>query len=130
MTTLSQSDTITGADLSEDLYVRWGALLVEPSNTHPVSAQPFFDITILRNGSSIGSFHADAESKQGGGWTQYGYLGGEAWYKTDVFSFDLSTFSIGDTIAVSMSIHDCGWGGHGASAFLDGIGTTPLPNPV
>ena len=32
VTTLSQSDTITGADLSEDLYVRWGLCWL----SHPI----------------------------------------------------------------------------------------------
>lgn len=128
-TTLSQTDTLTSADLTEDLYVGWGALLIEPSNEHPVNAQPYFDIAVLRNGSTIGSFHADALTKQGGGWTQYGYLGGEAWYKTGVYTFDLSTFSVGDSITVNMSIYDCAYSGHGAAAFLDGIGTTPIQDP-
>lgn len=129
-TTLSQSDTITVGDLTEDLYVRWGALLIEPSNAHPEGDQPTFDINILKNGASIGSFHADALNHQGGGWADYGDYGGDAWYKTDIFTFNLSTFSVGDLITVSMSVVDCGWGGHGGSAFLDGIGTTALPNAV
>lgn len=127
-TTISQSDIITSADLSETLYVRWGALLVEPSNAHPAGDQPMFDIAVLRNGAPIGSFHADALNKQAGGWANYGNYGGTAWYKTDVWSFNLGTsFQENDTITVSMSVYDCGWGGHGGAAFLDGIGTTPPP---
>lgn len=132
-TTLSQTDTLLAADLDDFLYVRWGALLIEPENQHPLGDQPKFDIDITRNGASIGTFHADALSKQGGGWADYGDLYGTAWYKTGIFTFDLSGFNAGDTIGVSMTVVDCGWGGHGGAAFLDGIGTTVLPpidNPI
>ncbi|KAF0233489.1 MAG: hypothetical protein FD177_1603 [Desulfovibrionaceae bacterium] len=130
-TTISQSSVLSATDLTETLYVRWGALLIEPEDgTHPTGAQPAFDIVIQKNGSPIDSFHADALNKQGGGWANYGDLWGTAWYKTDLYTYSLSNFSIGDTITVMMSVIDCGWGGHGGAAFLDGIGTTPLPNPV
>lgn len=131
-TTLSQSATLTAADLTQKLYVRWGAMLVEPSNAHPVDAQPSFGIAVLINGSSIGSFHADALNKQAGGWVTYGDRYGDAWYKSDIWTYDLSSFNINDMLTVSMTVNDCGWGGHGGAAFLDGIGTTPLPpvNPV
>jgi len=129
-TTISQSSVLTAADLTETLYVRWGALLIEPSNAHDQGNQPAFDIVIQKNGSDINAFHADALTKQGGGWADYGYLGGTAWYKTGLYTYALSNFGAGDTITVMMSVIDCGWGGHGGAAFLDGIGTTPLPNPV
>lgn len=126
-TTISQSSTLTAADLTETLYVRWGALLVEPENEHPQGDQPAFDITIEKNGTIIDSFHADALMKQGGGWTDYGNLYGTAWYKTGLYTYALSNFDAGDIINVMMTVVDCGWGGHGGAAFLDGIGTTPLP---
>lgn len=131
-TTLSQSDTLTAEDLDDTLYVGWGALLIEPENTHPVNAQPRFDIEITVNGSVINSFHADAQTKQAGGWLDYGNRMGTAWYKTGVFTTDLSSFNVSDTITISMTVQDCGWGAHGGAAFLDGIGTTPIlpPNQV
>lgn len=132
-TTLSQDAVLTAADLSETLYVRWGALLVEPSNAHDVGSQPAFDIAILKNGTAFGSFHADALNKQGGGWADYGYNGGEVWYKSGIFTKALSDFAEGDLLTVSMTVTDCGWGGHGGAAFLDGIGTTNIevvPEPA
>lgn len=130
-TTIYQSDTITTSDLSETLYVGWGALLVEPSNAHPEGAQPKFDIAVLKNGSAIGSFHADALNKQAGGWANYGYYSGTVWYKAGVWTYDLgASFDAGDIITVRMSVYDCGWGAHGGAAFLDGIGTTPIPDPT
>jgi hypothetical protein len=128
-TTLSQYDTISAADLTETLYVRWGALLIEPSNLHPVGDQPSFDIQVLRNGTVVQSFQADALTKQAGGWSIYGNAGGDAWYKSDVWSFALSDFVINDVIGIAMTVNDCDWGGHGGAAFLDGIGIDN-PNPV
>jgi hypothetical protein len=128
-TTISQTDTISAGDLGKKLYVAWGALLVEPDNLHPAGAQPAFDISVKKGNTVIGSFHADALNKQAGGWANYGDYGGTAWYKSGVWNFDLSTFAVGDLITVSMSVFDCGWGGHGGSAFLDGIGTTPIVDP-
>jgi len=128
-TTLSQTATLTAADLAETLYVGWGALLVEPSNFHDTGAQPQFTITLLKNGGAFETFHADALNKQAGGWQDYGYNGGTAWYKAGVFSKALSSFAVGDDLTVSISVVDCGWGGHGGAAFLDGIGTTVITNP-
>jgi len=134
-TTISQNDTITDADLTETLYVKWGALLVEPSNLHNAGAQPRFNITVTQNGSVLDTFFADALTKQGGGWAKYGYLSGDAWYKSDVWSYALDSFAVGDLIGISMTVWDCGWGGHGSAAFLDGIGTVnpggaPIPEPA
>ena len=130
-TTISQTDVITAADdPTQSLYVRWGALLVEPSNLHDTGSQPMFDISVLKNGLALTTFHADALTKQGGGWANYGYSDGTAWYKSDIWTYSLANFNIGDQITVSMTVKDCGWGGHGGSAFLDGIGTTPLPPTV
>jgi hypothetical protein len=129
-TTISQTASLAATDLADDLYIRWGALLVEPSNPHDTNNQPAFDIAVLKNGAAIGSFHADALNHQGGDWANYGNYGGTAWYKSAVWTFDLSAFETGDLITISMTVKDCGWGAHGGAAFLDGIGTTPLPDPT
>jgi hypothetical protein len=131
-TTLSQSDIITASDLSKSIFVKWGALLVEPGPNYPVHSvgdQPTFDIKVSKNNVICCSFHADALTKQGGGWADYGDLGGDAWYKTGEYSYDLSTFSVGDVIKIELTVEDCGLGAHGGVAFLDGIGTEN-PNPV
>jgi hypothetical protein len=129
-TKLSQSDTIGAGDLTETLYVNWGAMLVDPG--HPVVDQPFFSINILQNGTGIGSFSANATDAAtlGSGWTLAGSDGySPLWYKTGQYQYDLSTFSIGDIIDIEMFVADCGWGGHGGYAFLDGIGTVYVEPP-
>jgi len=130
-TKIWQEDGISQQDIDNGavLYVNWGAALIEPSNVHPVGAQPFFGITVTAKGAVQDTFYADALTKQGGGWTQAGYSGGNLWYKTGQWSLDLSSFDIGDLVKVEMYVADCGWGGHGGYAFLDSIGTVKPPEP-
>lgn len=129
-TSISQQDTIAAGDLTETLYVNWGAMLIEPINVHPQGDQPYFDIAVLKNGAVLDSFHADALLKQGGGWVNAGYNDGDLWYKSGTYSYALSSFAIGDAVRVEMRVEDCGWGGHGGFAFLDGIGTVYQPPGV
>jgi hypothetical protein len=130
-TKIWQEDAITQQDIDNGavLYVNWGAALVEPSNVHPVGDQPFFGITVTAKGAVQDTFYADALTKQGGGWVNAGYQGGDLWYKTGQWSLDLSSFSIGDLVKVDMYVSDCGWGAHGGYAFLDSIGTVKPPPP-
>lgn len=130
-TKIWQEDAISQQDIDNGavLYVNWGAALVEPSNVHPVGDQPFFGITVTAINVVQDTFHADALTKQGGGWAQVGYDGGDLWYKTGQWSLDLSKFEIGDLVRVEMYVADCGWSGHGGYAFLDSIGTVKPPVP-
>jgi hypothetical protein len=129
VTKISQTDAITQADIAagSTAYVNWGALLVEPSNAHPVGEQPFFGIDVVVGGSTVDTFFADALTRQGGGWTDVGDWGGTIWYKSGTYSVDLTAYSVGTPVTVDMYVADCGWGGHGAFALLDGIGTTYQP---
>lgn len=134
-TKISQTDAITAADVTENLYVNWGAALIDPQ--HPTGAQPFFSIKVLKNGVAIDSFSADASaaSTPGSGWTAIGDDGGGSgwgstlWYKTGQYQYDLSAFAIGDSITVDMFVADCAYSGHGGYAFLDGVGTVYVPPP-
>lgn len=133
-TRLSQVDTLTQADIDSNptLYVNWGAALIEPSNLHDVSAQPYFSINVTRNGSQLNYFTADASTQQGGGWVNAGDYGGTLWYKAATWSFNLGAITgiaAGDQIGIELMVADCDWGGHGAYAFLDGIGTVNPGNP-
>jgi len=138
VTKISQTDAITQADIDAGAiaYVNWGALLVEPSNVHDVGSQPFFGIDVIVGGSTVGSFFADALTKQGGGWTDAGNdvlggpSGGDIWYKSGTYSVNLASYSEGTNVTVEMYVADCGWGGHGSMALLDGIGTTYQPSSV
>ncbi len=122
---LSQADIDAGGTL----YVNWGAALVEPSNTHPEGAQPYFGITVSKNGTTAYNYEVNA-LEHDASWTNAGYLDGTIWYKNGTWSCDLGSFSVGDTILVELFVVDCGWGGHGSYAFLDGIGTDYEPPVV
>ena len=135
-TTLSQTDTISQQDIDNGatLYVNWGAMLVEPSNSHPSNAQPYFSIEIDVNGSQYSYFTANALAHGSDPtWVNAGYNGGNLWYKHDTWSLDLSTLSLGDSVTVKLFARDCTWGAHGGYAFLDGIGTinpSNVPEPA
>ncbi len=133
-TKISQTDTISQADVDDGatMFVNWGAVLVEPSS-HPAGAQPFFGIDVTIGGATVGTFYADALTRQGGGWTQVGTdivgsgPGGPIWYKNGTWQYDLASYAVGTPVTVSMYVADCGYGGHGGFALLDGIGTTYQP---
>ena len=111
--------------------MNWGAALIDPG--HPPGDQPFFGIDVSVNGTPLGTFTADATDAAGGGWTVAGSDGWDPlYYKQDTWSYSLSSFIVGDSVRVEMFVADCGWGGHGGYAFLDGIGTAyqPPDNPV
>lgn len=125
-TMVEQSDAITSADLTETLYVNWGAILENPS--HGTKDQPTFSVVVLRNGLALDTFFADA-TNAASTWENVGtgWGGDPLYYKSGTYSYPLSGFSVGDTITVRMWVADCGQGGHGGFAFLDGIGTTYQP---
>ena len=126
-TKISQSDAITTADLTETLYVNWGAVLENPQ--HSSYDQPTFSIQVLKNGVALDSFFADA-TNAAATWTKIansGWGGDPMYYKTGTYSYALSGFAAGDIITVEMFAADCGQGGHAGYAFLDGIGTTYQP---
>jgi hypothetical protein len=126
-TKIWQEDDISQQDIDggATLYVNWGAALIEPENAHPEGAQPYFGISVSVGGVVQDTFEADALDTAG--WTNAGYDYGTLWYKMTTWSYDLSGFNVGDAVKVEMFVSDCGWGGHGGYAFLDGIGTTYQP---
>ncbi|MGV1100475.1 PEP-CTERM sorting domain-containing protein [Thiovibrio sp. JS02] len=135
-TKLWQQDAITQADIDagSTLYVNWGAMLIEPDNTHPAGAQPYFSINVKVNGVDVASFWADALAHYGDpSWVWAGDDGGgsgwgsDLYYKHGTENLSLGSLSVGDVVLVELIVSDCGWGGHGGYAFLDGIGTTYQP---
>jgi len=85
-----------------------------------------------KNGLVIDSFSANASDAATAGWAVAGNYGGsDLYYKTWQYSLDLSSFAVGDSLTISVLATDCGYGGQGGYAFLDGIGTTAVaPPPV
>lgn len=131
-TGVSQTDFIGADDIGDTVYVNWGAMLVDPR--HPIIDQPFFRINILRNGSVIDTFSANASNAAaaGSGWTNAGYNGGTLWYRAGQYTYNLANlagWAVGDSLTVDMMVADCGQGGHGGFAFLDGIGTEWVAPP-
>jgi hypothetical protein len=138
---ISQTDVITAADIDKNIYVNWGAVLVEPSNTHIPTDCPYFGIVVEKNGVVINNFTANATAHSTDPtWVDVGdhpngipsgYLSaGDEWYKQDTWNYDLSSFAVGDQITIEMFVADCSQGGHGGAAFLDGISTEYQPPSV
>ena len=116
------------------LYFSWAAVLEEPSNEHPESAAPHFEISVFDNshGTSLYdvAFNVYDASQFGVGWHTGASSGSGNWmysYWVPV-ALDMSSAS-GDNITLSVSAYDCGWGGHGGYAYVDAFGTAPTqPN--
>jgi hypothetical protein len=131
-TTLSQTDTIDSQDKADGgkLYIQWGSLMDNPG--HGGGADPYFDITVKINGFVKDTYTADsgAAAASGSGWTNAGTLYSDTlWYKAGQYVYDLSDLNLGDTVQILLHVEDCAWGGHGAVAFLDGVGTVDTGNP-
>jgi hypothetical protein len=134
-TKLSQTDTISQQDIDDGavLYVNWGAILVDPvNNPHGDADTPFFSIDVTVNGAPAAHFErlaTDHTLATAAG--NYGAsTGGEMWYWAGTWSFDLAAYSVDDVVGIDLYVEDCGWGGHGGYAFLDGIGTIDPGNHV
>jgi len=138
-TMLSQTDILTAADLTETVYVNWGAMLVDPN--HSDAQNPYFNIRVLINGNEVDSFHANANETNISGTPINGWVsaGSSLYYMHDTYSYNLASgsYAAGDSIYIEMFVSDCDLGGHGAYAFLDGIGTenpdddiNPVPEPA
>jgi hypothetical protein len=131
VTQIYQDGTITAADLADgavtaDLYINWAGVLDDPG--HYGGRDPWFDITVTRNGSVFGNEMHYATDP---GWTQSAVRNSGTWdymwYKSG--QYHLSGLNVGDVIGVQLTVADCAWGGHGGYAYLDGIGTSYVPPP-
>jgi VPDSG-CTERM motif len=130
VTQLSQTGVIDASDLSggatsASLYINWVGVMDNPG--HPPGDNPWFLITVNKNGSLL---YQDEHFSDDPGWTQTGFYSGTG---DPVFEDSgqvvLSGLLVGDQVNVSLTIADCAWGGHGAYAYLDGIGTSYVPPP-
>lgn len=130
-TKITQTDTTEAGD--KMLYVNWGAVLVEPTNGDHGNDRPYFSIDVSIGGTSVGSYWADSDTA---GFTQIGTVPpgsantGKLMYNNNTWSYDLSSYAIGTNVTITMIVTDCGQGGHGSYAFLDGIGSTYQPPTV
>ncbi len=137
-TKLSQTDQISQQDIDDGamVYVNWGAALVEPTNYDHATDRPYFGITVSIGGAPVETFTADAAAHASdatwvaAGSSPPGWSAGDLWYKNDTWNYDISSYAVGTSVTVEMYVADCGAGGHGGYAFLDGIGTTYEPPTV
>jgi hypothetical protein len=126
-TKLFQSDTLTATDLAQTVNVNWGVMLENPN--HSAAQNPFFSIKVLINGVAVDSFAADSNQTNSGGFAipPWEKDGANYYYNHGTYFYNLAGYKAGDTIGIEMFVADCDLGGHGAYAFLDGIGTSYQP---
>jgi hypothetical protein len=131
VTQISQTGNITAADLtggatSASLYVNWAGVMDDP--LHAQSAEPWFVTEVYANGSL---FFREIQyaNQHSGGWTRTGTYGGDPIYSKSG-QVVVNGLSVGDSVEVVLTVADCALGGHGAYAYLDGIGTAYVPPPT
>lgn len=128
VTQISQVGTIDEADLnggsSASLYINWISVMDNPD--HTPGDNPWFNITVTKDDIPIYDVtHISTEA----GWTSVGSYGWDPVYQ-GAGQASLSGLAVGNVIGVKMTVADCSWGGHGAYAYLDGIGTAYVAPPT
>lgn len=131
VTQISQTGVIDASDFdvgatSADLYINWAGITDDPQ--HGGGNDPWFIIDIYKNGSVTPTFE-ELHFSHDPGWNKSvtKYNGDWIWWNTG--QFHISGLQIGDSVEVVLTVADCAWGGHGAYAYLDGIGTSYVPPP-
>jgi len=127
VTQLSQVGTIDLSDLnggtSANLYINWISVMDNPQ--HGAGQNPWFNIDVTENGTSIYNVtHVSTDT----GWTAVGTLYGDTIYEGSGQAI-LNGLVVGDQIGVAVTVADCSLGGHGAYAYVDGIGTSFVQPP-
>lgn len=125
VTQLSQTATITAADLTgglTNLYINWISVMENPA--HPAGENPWFNINVTAGLSTYSVTHFSTDS----GWAE---TGGAYSSIFEGSGQDVITgLYAGEVITVTMTVADCAQGGHGAYAYLDGIGTSQVKPPT
>lgn len=137
--TLSQ--TVNGYT-DTNIYFAWAAVLEEPSNLHPEADAPHFRITLKDLTANevlydvgfnvyapalgitwlkgLGPYEPGQPNDSGSQW----------WFNQwEVQNLDVTARS-GHDFNLTVLASDCGWGGHGGYAYVDGFGSTPPPVPT
>lgn len=116
------------------VYFAWAAVLEEPGNVHPESDAPHFKISLFDNTTNTTlyskAFNVYNAGSTGITWKKGYYDGYNQWWYNDwvIASLDASGVQ-GHTLTLEVLAADCGWGGHGGYAYVDGFGGSPPPPP-
>jgi hypothetical protein len=119
---------------ANNIYFAWAAVLEEPGNYHGESVAPHFSITLkdVTTGLTLYSqaFNVYNAGSTGITWKN-GYNDGyNQWKYNDWVIANLDTSGvIGHTLELSVLASDCGWGGHGGYAYVDGFSQYLPPPP-
>lgn len=128
--TLTQRATWT----ADHIYFAWAAVLQEPGNVHPQADAPNFTIMLkdITSGATLYnvSFNVYNALANGINWIKGASNGYDRWYYNQWVIADLDTSGvIGHELELSVRASDCGWGGHGGYAYVDGFSQYLPPPP-
>jgi hypothetical protein len=126
--TLSQTANWT----TPHIYFAWAAVLEEPGNAHDEIYAPNFRITLYDETASTTlynkAFNVYNAAATGVTWLNGYYDGYNQWKYSPWQIVDLDTSAvIGHDLTLTVLAADCGWGGHGGYAYVDGFGYQPPP---
>lgn len=134
------SQTVTGWS-DNSIFFAWAAVMEEPSNQHPESDAPNFSLVLHDDTANVDlytkSFNVYNAAANGVTWLDGLYTGSQ-WKYTNWQVVQLDTTAIaaaGHDLTLTLLAADCGWGGHGGYAYLDGFGArlpdvNPTPEPA
>jgi len=111
------------------IYFEWAAVLEDPGHTE--AGHFSINLTDNTNGAVLYAKAFDYYTAPGvvaGGWLDGVY----GWKYSKWQDVELDTSSaIGHNLTLTLLASDCGWGGHGGYAYLDGFGATHVdPGPA
>lgn len=119
------------------IYFAWAAVLEEPPNYHGPANAPNFSIILRDLTTNTEVYNVTFNVYQpppGINWRR-GATGppndyGSTWYFTEwvIQQIDATPY-YGHDLELFVLASDCGWGGHGGYAYVDGFGGTPPPPP-
>ncbi|MCG2711914.1 MAG: PEP-CTERM sorting domain-containing protein [Candidatus Omnitrophica bacterium] len=111
-----------------NIYFAWAAVIQDPGHIYPGHMR--VTLNNLTDSTSLYDFQIDYYNQSGATWHTYNDWGYTDW---NVVQLDTSAH-LGDTLRLSILASDCGAGGHGGYAYLDGFGAVAPPqgddNPV
>lgn len=104
------------------IIFEWNAVL---QSSHGLTDSDAFNLTLMDDTTSTTLFSKSFSSASAPGtFTKFGNWYGSGW---QVESLDVSALS-GHTFTLSLLATDCPYGGHAGYVYLDGFGSTQVPN--
>lgn len=113
-----------------NIYFAYAAVLEEPGHADAGHMRvTLYDNSTATNLYDVYFDYYTAGTVMGGAWhTTHSAITNTTWGYTDWQVVNLSIGAdVGHDLTLTLLASDCGWGGHGGYAYLDGFGSAPPP---